>query len=104
MNNEYQIGLDITLNISESKPNIMVYLRDLAEKLIRQTGQPITADHLRMAALIEKAERGVNNFMGSVFRHDPQKRFVQTGKRVKSKTKGSHGNDLPEWTLRELIK
>jgi hypothetical protein len=102
--NEYQIGLEITFQLSEAIPNIMAYLRDLAVKLIRATGEGITADHLRMAALIPKRERGANNFMGSVFRHDPQKRFVQTGKRVRSKTDGSHGNDLPVWTLKELVK
>jgi len=102
MISEYQIGLDITVKISDERPNIMEYLRTLAVNIIKQTGKGITADHLRNAALIPKRERGANNFMGSVFRHDPLKRFIQTGERRRSKTEGSHGNDLPVWTLREL--
>ena len=99
--NEYQIGLDITIKISDRCSRLMTYMRDTAVKLIRCYGKGITADDLRNALGIPKRERGANNFMGSVFRHDPLKRFVQTGERRKSKTEGSHGNDLPVWTLKD---
>lgn len=97
MTSEYQLSIVITDRMEADKPHRMQWLRDLAERLISTLGHGITADELRAIAQIETGKPGQNNFMGSVFR---DKRFVQTGSRRRSETKGSHGNDLPVWTLR----
>ena len=103
--NELQLSIVITDKIERNRKQTIDWLRDIAERLIRTLGHGITADELRSIAGIETVKRGTpyrgnNNFMGCVFR---DRRFVKSGEEKRSTTKGSHGNRLPVWVLRDTV-